>query len=78
MYDGCISDDDYDRAKLVWYIFNLNDLGEYHDLCLRCDVLQLTEVFENFRTICLTYYVLDPAYYMTLLPHSAWDAMLKK
>ena len=76
LYDGNISDDDYDRAKLVWDRFNLKYLGEYRGLYLRCDVLQLTDVFENFRNICLKYYGLDPACYMTL-PKSAWDAMLK-
>ena len=32
LYDEHISDDDYDRAKLAWDRFNLNDVGEYHDL----------------------------------------------
>ena len=50
-------------------------MGEYHDLYLRCDVLQLTDVFDNFKHICLKYYGLDPAYY-TALPNFAWDAML--
>jgi len=53
LYDEHISEDDYERARLVWNRFNLKDLGEYHDLYLRCDVLQLTDVFENFRNICL-------------------------
>ena len=37
----------------------------------------LTDVFENFRDMCLDYYELDPAHYYTL-PNFAWDAMLKK
>ena len=51
LYDEHISEDDYERARLVWNRFNLKDLGEYHDLYLRCDVLQLTDVFENFRNM---------------------------
>ena len=50
-------------------------MGEYHDLYLRCDALQLAAVFEHFRDACFTYYGLDPAYYMTL-PSFAWDPML--
>ena len=52
-------------------------MGEYHDLYLKTDVLLLTDIFENFRNLCMTYYGLDPAYYMTL-QNFAWDAMLKK
>ena len=47
-------------------IFNIKNLGEYHDLYLMTDVYLLTDVFENFRDMCLNYYGLDPAYYITL------------
>ena len=72
-----ISDEDYARANAVWDNFKLNNLGEYHDLYLTSDVLLLTDVFENFRTMCMDYYDLDPAHYYTL-PNFAWDAMLLK
>ena len=55
----------------------MKNLGQYHDLYLRTDVLLLTDVFENFRDLCLEYYGLDPAHYFTL-PNFAWDAMLLK
>ena len=51
-------------------------MGEYHDLYLKTYVLLLTDVFENFRDMCLSYYGLDPVYYYTL-PNFAFDAMLK-
>ena len=51
-------------------------MGEYHDLYLRTDVLLLADMFEDFRNLCMKYYGLDPACYMTL-PKFAWDAMLK-
>ena len=35
----------------------------------------LTDVFENFREMCLNYYGLDPAHYITL-PNFAWSAFL--
>jgi hypothetical protein len=72
-----ISNEDYERAEKVWKHFELKDLGEYHDLYLKTDVLLLTDVFENFRTMCLENYELDPAHYYTL-PNFAWDAMLLK
>ena len=43
----------------------------------KADVLQLADVFENFRDICMQNYKLDPAWYYTS-PGLAWDAMLKR
>ena len=71
-----ISEDDYKHAKDVWNTFNLQNMGEYHDLYLQTDILLLTDVYENFRKTCLTYYKLDPLHYITS-PGLAWDAMLK-
>ena len=42
---------------------------------LKCDVLLLADVFENFRKTCQTYYGLDPANYISA-PSLVWDAML--
>ena len=50
-------------------------MGEYHDLYLKTDVLLLADVFENFRTNCITSYKLDPVHYYTL-PGFAWDVSL--
>ena len=35
----------------------------------------MTDVFENFRDMCLNYYGLDPAYYVTL-PNYSWNVFL--
>ena len=74
--DEDISDDDYDHAKNVWDTFQLKNMGKYHDLYSRTDILLLTDVFENFRAFCLENYKLDPCYYVST-PGLSWDAMLK-
>ena len=72
-----ISDTDYKHANNVFEKFNLNNLGDYHDLYVRSDTLLLADVFENFRNACLNNYELDPAHF-TSLPGLAWQACLKK
>ncbi|KAK4885978.1 hypothetical protein RN001_002249 [Aquatica leii] len=74
--DSNISENDYTRANEVWNLFECKNLGEYSDLYLKSDVLLLTDVYENFREICLNIYGLDPAQYLTA-PGLAWDAALK-
>ena len=49
----------------VWNTFQLQTMGEYHNLYLKSDILLLADVFENFRKTCLQYYKLDP---MPLFP----------
>ena len=76
MSEKDITLDDYKKAKQIWKPSNIKNMGDYHDLYLKTDVLLLTDVFENFRDMCLSYYGLDPVYYYTL-PNFAFDAMLK-
>ena len=71
-----ISNEDYQHVKNVWNTFNLKNMGDYHDLYLKSDILLLVDVFENFRKTCLEYYKLDPCHYFTS-PGLSWDAMLK-
>ena len=74
--DCYISDEEYCRAIDVWNIFNIKNLGEYHDLYLKTDVLLLCDVFEKFVDVCLGDYGLDPCHYFSS-PGLAWNAMLK-
>ena len=62
---GKVSDEDYFHAKEVWKKFGMKSLGEYHDLYLKTDVFLLADVVENFRTVLLKNYLLDPAWFLT-------------
>ena len=61
-----VSEEQYKQVKNVWKTCKIENLHEYHDLYLLTDVLLLTDVFENFRKTCLSYYGLDPCHYLTL------------
>ena len=74
--EDAITDEQYCHATKVWGTFNLQTMGDYHDLYLKSDILLLADVFENFRSTCLQYYKLDPCHYYTS-PGLSWDAMLK-
>ena len=70
-----ISKADYAHAKKVWQFFKLKDLDEYHDVYVQSDVAQLSDVFEDFRSLCLKEYELDPLYFVST-PGLAFEAML--
>ena len=72
-----ISETDYAHANNVFKKFNINNLGEYHDLYVRSDTLLLADILENFRQSCLKNYALDPAHFVSL-SGLAWQACLKK
>ena len=71
------TDEEYSRAKQVWAEFGCRNLGDYHNLYVETDMLQLADVFENFRKVCQDKYGLDPAHYYSA-PGLSWDALLKK
>ena len=69
-----ISNEDYAHAKQVWDSFHLRNLGIYHDLYLKTDVLFLADVFKNFHQLCLQTYRLETHYIFTL--GLLWDSMI--
>ena len=74
---GVSDDQDYEHACKVWRDFGIRNLGEYHDLYLKTDIILLANVFEAFRKVCLENYGLDPAHFYTA-PGLAWCTCLKK
>ena len=51
--------------KKIWDVFEIKNLGEYHDLYVQSDTLLLADIFENFRNMCLNIYELDPIYFIS-------------
>ena len=72
-----INDIDYRHANNVFKRFELENLGQYHDLNVQGDTLLLADVFENFRDICIKEYELDPPHFLSL-PRLAFQVCLKK
>ena len=76
LYQEHCSDNDYLHACAIWKVFCCQTFEDYHDLYLKSDVLQLADVFENFRDMSLETYNLDPVHYCTA-PGLSWDSMLR-
>ena len=71
-----ITDEDYQRAQTVWKEFDIELMKYYHNLYNLSDGLLLTDIFANFRNICMNHYGLHPAWYFSA-PSLAQDAALK-
>ena len=72
-----ITDKDYEHSQKVWEVFEIKNLGKYHDLYVQSDSLLLADVFENFRNNCIEIYERDPTHFLSA-PGLAWQACLRK
>ena len=75
LYQKDISDNEYEHGKKIFNRY-CETFKDYLMLYQKLDVLILTDVFENFRNICLKYYEIDPAYCYSA-PGLSWNAGLK-
>ena len=66
----------YDRLKTIWSVFGCKNIGDFHDIYLRTDVILLTAIFENFRKMSMEEFKLDPAHFFSA-PGLSWMAALK-
>ena len=55
-----ISDEDYNHALSFWDAFNCKNIGNYMDIYMLLDTCLLSDIFQNFRKLCLNYYELEP------------------
>ena len=71
-----ISEEDYERAKKVWNVFECKNLGDYTKLYCMSDTLILADCFENFRKFFLGQHNIDPCHSYSL-PGLTWEVGLK-
>ena len=60
-----ITDEDYQHAHTVWKEFNMESMKDYHNVYNLSDVLLLSDIFENLRSIFMNHYELDPGWYFS-------------
>ena len=53
-----ITDNDYLHYKKVWEVFEIKNLGEYHDLYVQCNRLLLAEYLKTLEISVLKYMIL--------------------
>ena len=56
-----ISVNDHNHTLKLWTLFELKTLEDYHDLYIQADTAQLSDVLNNFISLFLAKYKLDPA-----------------
>ena len=60
-----IGDEEYAHAQNVWEVFEIKNLGEYHNLYAQSDTLLLADAFESFINKCIGIYELHPIYFVS-------------
>ena len=63
--------------KRVCKYFDIKNIRDYHDLDVQSGTLLLTDVFENFRRLCLKISKLDPEKYPGLACQTAFFFLKK-
>ena len=72
-----ITNEDCAHAQKVWKVFEIKNLGEYHDLYVQSNTLLLADVFKNFRGKCIDIYELVPAHFF-ISSRISMASLLKK
>lgn len=72
-----ITQEQYGEAQTIWKAYEIENLGEWHDLYLAIDVNLLADVFENFRDVIYNDSGLDAVRYVST-PGLSKDMLLKQ
>ena len=72
-----ITSTDYTHAQKLFEDFQLENLGDYHNLHVKTYTLLLPDVFKSFRNKCIEIYEIDSAQFLSA-PGLSWQACLKK
>ena len=59
------TDAGYALTKRVCQGFDINNLGEYHDLHVESNTLLFADVLNNFQNMCLEIYGFDPTHFLS-------------
>lgn len=71
-----ISEEDYEKEKIKWKLFNMKSFRDVHDLYLKLDIVLLADILENRRLQMLKDYNQDFTWFVSL-PGFAWESLLK-
>ena len=71
-----ISDEEYKTAQEIWHVFEMNTMADYMEIYCMTDTLLLAEIFESFRTQCLSNFEIECCHFISL-PGFAFQAFLK-
>ena len=71
-----ICEDEYNKAKQTWNVFQMKTMRDYMETYCMCDTLLLAEVFEKFRTESMDNFEIEPCHFISL-PGFAFQAFLK-
>ena len=69
-----ISAADVAYAFKIYTLFGCRNLGDYHDVYLRTDVLILADVFEKFRQVCMKVYKVSSSLLLSPQPELGRNA----
>jgi hypothetical protein len=72
-----ITDKEYEHTCKVWKVFGCKTFHDYHEIYNRADVLQLADVFENCRDVCLKNYKLCSCWYYLFITWTCMGCMSK-
>ena len=63
--DGHISHEEQLTCEKNWDLFDMKNMGDYHDNYLKKDALLLADIFENFVDTYVNFYGLDSCHYIS-------------